>query len=34
MEKLYGAKLAFRADLSYHVENFKVINSLTGEEYR
>ncbi|QYM78143.1 Rne/Rng family ribonuclease [Horticoccus luteus] len=34
MEKLYGAKLAFRADLNYHVENFKIINALTGEEYR
>jgi ribonuclease G len=34
MEKLYGVKLAFRADLNYHVENFKIINALTGEEYR
>jgi ribonuclease G len=34
MEKLYGTKLAFRADLNYHVENFKIINAVTGEEYR
>jgi ribonuclease G len=27
-------KLAFRADLNYHVENFKIINAVTGEEYR
>jgi ribonuclease G len=34
MEKNYGVKLAFRADPNYHVENFKIINALTGEEYR
>ena len=34
MEKLYGVKLAFRADPSYHVENFKIVNASTGEEYR
>ncbi|HWA10484.1 MAG TPA: Rne/Rng family ribonuclease [Opitutaceae bacterium] len=34
MEKLFGVKLAFRADSNYHVENFKIINALTGEEYR
>ena len=34
MEKNYGVKLAFRADLNYHVENFKVINAVSGEEYR
>jgi ribonuclease G len=34
MEKLFGVKLAFRADLNYHVENFKIINAVTGEEYR
>jgi len=34
MEKLYGVKLAFRADLNYHVENFKIINAVTGEEHR
>ncbi|MBE7538108.1 MAG: Rne/Rng family ribonuclease [Opitutaceae bacterium] len=34
MEKLYGVKLAFRADPNYHIENFKIINAVTGEEYR
>ncbi|MFA6963073.1 MAG: Rne/Rng family ribonuclease [Opitutaceae bacterium] len=34
MEKLFGVKLAFRADPSYHVENYKIINAVTGEEYR
>jgi ribonuclease G len=34
MEKLFGVKLAFRADPNYHVENFKIINAITGEEYR
>jgi ribonuclease G len=34
MEKSYGVKLAFRADLNYHVENFKIINAMTNEEYR
>jgi ribonuclease G len=34
MEKLFGVKLAFRADPTYHVENFKIINANTGEEYR
>jgi len=34
MEQNYGVKLAFRADLNYHVENFKIINAVTGEEYR
>jgi ribonuclease G len=34
MEREYGVKLAFRADPAYHVENFKIINALTGEEYR
>ncbi len=34
MEKLFGVKLAFRADPAYHVENFKIINAVTGEEYR
>ena len=34
MEKLFGVKLAFRADPNYPVENFKIINALTGEEYR
>jgi len=34
MEKNYGVKLAFRADPNYHVENFKIINANSGEEYR
>ena len=34
MERLYGVKLAFRADMNYHVEHFKIINALTNEEYR
>jgi len=34
MEKNYGVKLAFRADLNYHVENFKIVNAVTSEEYR
>ena len=34
MEKSYGVKLAFRADPNYHVENFKIINAMTNEEYR
>ncbi len=34
MEKLFGVKLAFRADPAYHVENYKIINAATGEEYR
>lgn len=34
MERLFGVKLAFRADLNYHVENFKIINAVTNEEYR
>ncbi len=34
MERNYGVKLAFRADPAYHVENYKVLNAATGEEYR
>ncbi|MBL9216094.1 MAG: Rne/Rng family ribonuclease [Opitutaceae bacterium] len=34
MEKIFGVKLAFRADPNYHVENFKIINANTNEEYR
>ncbi len=34
MEQNYGVKLAFRADPNYHVENSKIINAITGEEYR
>src|SRR5476651_2078237 len=34
MEKSFGVQLAFRADPNYHIENFKIINAATGEEYR
>ncbi|MDI1319307.1 MAG: Rne/Rng family ribonuclease [bacterium] len=34
VEKTFGVKLAFRADPNYHVENFKIINANTNEEYR
>ncbi|MDR2862885.1 MAG: Rne/Rng family ribonuclease [Puniceicoccales bacterium] len=34
MEKAYNVRLAFRADPAYHVENFKVLNTETGEELR
>ncbi|MDP2136789.1 MAG: Rne/Rng family ribonuclease [Candidatus Didemnitutus sp.] len=34
VEKTFGVKLAFRADPNYHVENFKIINAMTNEEYR
>ena len=34
MENLFGVKLAFRADAAYHVENYKIVNAITGEEYR
>ena len=34
MERDFGVKLAFRADPNYHLENFKIVNALTGEEYR
>lgn len=34
IEQSYGAKLAFRADSIYHVENFKIIDVLTGQEQR
>lgn len=34
IETLYNTRLSFRADYNYHVENFKVIDTVTGEEYR
>jgi ribonuclease G len=34
MESSFGVKLAFRADVAYHVEHFKIINATTGEEYK
>lgn len=33
MQSHYGVKLTFRADDSFHVENFKVVNAETGDEY-
>jgi len=33
-EKAYQVKLSFRADPSYHLENFKILNADTGEELR
>jgi ribonuclease G len=34
MEKACNIRLAFRADPTYHVENFKVLNAETGDELR
>ncbi|MCH8473889.1 MAG: Rne/Rng family ribonuclease [Opitutales bacterium] len=34
LQDIYGVKLAFRADPSYHVENFKIIDPVSGKEYR
>jgi ribonuclease G len=34
IEKTFGVKLAFRADPTYHIENFKILNAVTGEEHR
>ena len=34
IERLYDVKLSFRADPSYHVENFRIINAVTGSELR
>ncbi|MCC5788648.1 MAG: Rne/Rng family ribonuclease [Opitutales bacterium] len=34
LQDIYGVKLAFRADPSYHVENFKIIDPDSGQEYR
>jgi ribonuclease G len=34
IEESYGAKLSFRADPIYHVENFKIIDVETGQEQR
>ncbi|MGN0834835.1 MAG: ribonuclease E/G [Candidatus Spyradosoma sp.] len=34
LEKAYNIRLSFRADPSFHVENFKVVNMETGEEMR
>ena len=34
IEESYGARLSFRADPIYHVENFKIIDVETGQEQR
>ncbi|MGC6423765.1 MAG: Rne/Rng family ribonuclease [Lentimonas sp.] len=34
IEESYGAKLSFRADPIYHVENFKIIDINSGQEQR
>ncbi len=34
IETLYNTRLSFRADYNYHVENFKIIDTVSGEEYR
>lgn len=34
IEESYGARLSFRADPIYHVENFKIINAETEQEER
>jgi len=34
IEESYGARLSFRADPIYHVENFKILDVETGQEHR
>tara|TARA_B100001123_G_scaffold444068_1_gene591884 strand:- start:416 stop:2170 length:1755 start_codon:yes stop_codon:yes gene_type:complete len=34
IERLYDVKLTFRADVSYHMENFRLMNAVTSEELR
>lgn len=34
IEESYGARLSFRADPIYHVENFKIVDAETGQELR
>jgi ribonuclease G len=34
MEDTYGVKLSFRADPAFHVENFKIVDTATGQELR
>jgi len=34
LEKSYNVNLSFRADPSYHVENFKILDGKTGRELR
>jgi ribonuclease G len=33
MQSLHGVKLTFRADASFHVENFKIVNADSGDEF-
>lgn len=34
IEHAYNVKLSFRADPAYHLENFKILNTQTGEELK
>ncbi|MEI2421059.1 hypothetical protein V6O07_12365, partial [Arthrospira platensis SPKY2] len=34
LEDTYRVKLSFRADPAYHVENFKIVDAMTGQELR
>lgn len=34
IERVYNCELSFRSDITYHIENFKVINIQTGSEVR
>ncbi len=34
IEATYHVKLSFRADPAYHVENFKIVDAMTGQELR
>lgn len=34
IEHIYGCKLSFRSDITYHIENFKILNANTGMEMR
>jgi len=34
IEDSYKVKLSFRADPAYHVENFKIVDAMTGQELR
>lgn len=34
LEETYRVKLSFRADPAYHVENFKIVDAMTGQELR
>ena len=34
IEHIYNCRLSFRSDITYHIENFKVLNAKTGNEAR